>query len=71
MKSVFLFCLFIAFLIGLGLVGSIVAFPFAGAGLSISVLLERNPFKGAMYGFVVGVVVYILIKEKLDNIKRQ
>lgn len=69
MKSVLLFGLFILFLLALGLVGSLVAFFFAGAGFSLAVLLDKHPMKWAMYGFGVGAVVYFLIKEKIDEIK--
>ena len=69
MKSVLLFGLFILFLLALGLVGSLVAFFFAGVGFSLAVLLDKHPMKWAMYGFGIGVVVYFLIKEKIDEIK--
>lgn len=69
MKSVLLFGLFILFLLALGLIGSLVAFFFAGAGFSLDVLLDKHPMKWAMYGFGVGVVVYFLIKEKISEMK--
>lgn len=65
MKSVLLFGLLVLFLVALGVVGSLVAFLFAGAGFSLAVLLDKHPMKWAMYGFGVGVAVYFLIKEKI------
>lgn len=69
MKSVLLFGLFILFLVCLGLIGSLVAFLFAGAGFSLAVLLDKHPTKWAMYGFVIGVIVYLAIKGKVGEIK--
>lgn len=69
MKSVLLFGLFVLFLVCLGLIGSLVAFLFAGAGFSLAVLLDKHPMKWAMYGFIIGVIVYFLNKEKINEIK--
>jgi hypothetical protein len=71
MKTILLFGLFIFFLVCLGLIGSLVAFLFAGAGFSLAILLERHPMQWARYGFVIGVVVYIWVKLRLAKTDRQ